>query len=388
MNRDNGKQQSKSELKVNNDLISTILESLDGIIYVSDFDTYELLYVNNGLKELLGFDPTGSKCWQYIHAQQKGICPFCSNEKLLGADSRPKEPVCWEYVNPYNKKWYSARDRAIKWLDGRYVRLEVAVDITSQKQMQQFLQEARLQAEGARDSKSRYVALVAHDLKSPFVAILGMLKRILERETFNHPVHKKFLENIITNGQSMMAMIDNLLDMDRLETGKMRPVLEFFNSSQMIDDVFNNFLHLAQEKNICLKNKVPSGKQIYADRYLYFTVLNNLISNAIKFCYTDGKVSVFMPDETRSNTLAVKDTGQGVKEEMIADLFDEDIQTISQGTSGEKGTGLGLIFCKEILKAHGGVISVESSTSKGSIFFIELPEACDLQEGESDDPSE
>ncbi len=367
---------------MSNEVVSTILESLDGIIYVSDFDTYELLYVNQGVKDLLGFDPTGEKCWQYIHAHQKGVCSFCSNDQLMTSDGRPEKTYCWEYINPYDKKWYAARDRAIHWIDNRYVRLEVAVDITSQKRMQQFLQEAKTQAENAKDAKSRHVALVAHDLKSPFVAILGMLKRILERENFAHPVHKKFLENIINNGRRMMTMIDNLLDMDRLEAGRMRPELVFFNGSIMVEEVFKNFSHLAKEKDIILQNKVPLNKELFADKYLYFTVLNNLISNAIKFSYAKSTITVFVPDETKDNTLAVKDRGKGVKKEMVSDLFDEDIQTISRGTSGEKGTGLGLILCKEIVEAHGGVIRIKSTISKGSVFYVELPEVCDLQSTE------
>lgn len=367
----------ESELKSREELIATILDSLDGIIYVSDFDTYELLYVNQGLKNLLGFDPTGRKCWQYIHTYQKAACQFCTNSKLLTGSGEPDKPYCWEYINQYNKKWYAARDQAIRWLDGRYVRLEIAVDITEQKRIQQFLKEARSQAEVATNTKNKYVALVAHDLRTPFVAILGMLKRILERETFNHPVHKDFVESIINNGRRMMLLIDNLLDMDRLEAGRMRPDLVFFDCSEMVEDVFRNFAHLANEKNIKLENKVPRGKEIFADKYLYFTVLNNLISNGIKFSYAEGKVTVFVPDEDKVNTIAVSDSGAGVKEEMVVDLFDENITTTSFGTSGEKGTGLGLIFCREIVNAHGGTIRVESSLQGGSVFHIELPDVCE-----------
>lgn len=368
-------------LEQQHEVVSTILESLDGIIYVSDFETHELLYVNQGLKDLLGFDPTGQKCWQYIHAQTKGACPFCSNNKLLNSQGDPEKTYCWEYINPYNKKWYAARDQAIPWPDGRYVRLEIAVDITDQKTIQQFLQEAKTQAEAAKEMKNRYVAMVAHDLKSPFVAILGMLQRILEKETFSRPVHKKFMEDIINNSRRMMSLIDNLLDMNRLEAGKMTPEPRFFDSSRMVADVLKKFDHTAKEKKVALENRVPPEKVIFADKYLFFIILNNLISNAIKFCYQAGKVSVYVPDDCGENTLAVKDTGIGLEKEIIPDLFEESIRTTSRGTSGEKGTGLGLIFCHEIVKAHGGSIRVESAIGKGSTFYVILPEVCNLENG-------
>ncbi len=367
--------------KVSYEVVSTILDSLDGIIYVSDFETYELLYVNQGLKDLLGFDPTGQKCWQYIHAQHKGVCSFCSNNQLLNSQGHPEKTYCWEYINPYNKRWYAARDQAILWTDERYVRLEIAVDITDQKTIQQFLQEAKTQAEAAKDMKNRYVAMVAHDLKSPFVAILGMLQRILEKESFSKPVHKKFMEDIINNSRRMMSLIDNLLDMNRLEVGKMAPEPRFFDSSRMVEEVFKKYAHTAEEKNITLENRVPPEKAIFADKYLFFTILNNLISNAIKFSYQEGQVSVFIPGECGDNALAVKDKGIGMEEEIIPDLFKESIRTTSRGTSGEKGTGLGLIFCHEIVKAHGGTIRVESSKEKGSTFYVILPEVCNLENG-------
>lgn len=367
-------------ISISGELIARILDSLDGIVYVADIQTNEILFANSYLKRAFGFDPTGRKCQQLIETSHGNGGDFCDSSKLLGADGQPTEALYHEYQNPFNQKWYAAKAQAIEWADGRYVRLEIALDITEHKQLQSFLKEARKQAENAVNTKNRFVALVAHDLKSPFVSILGMLKRILRKETFKYEVHRKFLENIIVNGHRMLKMIDNLLDMDRLETGKIRPEPSYFDLSEMVSEVFDNFSHLAERKQLSLKNCVPMDTEIYADKYLYFVVLNNLISNAVKFSFAMGKIEVsYDADETRTR-LIVRDQGQGIPVKYINDIFRPDVKTTSLGTGGETGSGLGLVFCQQIMKAHGGSIQLESAEGVGSTFYVDLGPSCRLPE--------
>ncbi len=308
-----------------------------------------------------------------------GPCSFCTNCRLLDKERNPTPPLQWEYQNPYNKKWYAAKDQAILWSNGKYVRLEIAVDITEQKRLQHFLQEARKQAELAKDVRSRFVALVAHDLKSPFFSITQMLKRILERETFVYRVHQQFLENIVENGHRMLKMIDNLLSMDRFETGDMKLDMKFFNASDMADEVLENFKHPALEKDLTLINEIPPETKLYADKYLYYVVLNNLVSNAVKFSEREGRIILAVAEREHSATIVVKDNGRGMSREYAQNLFKADIRTSSQGTLGEQGSGLGLIFCQDIMKAHHGEIRVESQKGIGTRFYVELPRCSSIE---------
>jgi signal transduction histidine kinase len=367
------------QLKQSNELLSRMLESFDGIIYVADFDSHEILFANEYLKNLFGFDPVGRHCWQYIHSSKDGPCEFCSNDRLLDEDGKPAEPYQWEYQNPFNKKWYAAKDQAVMWSSGKYVRLEIANDISEQKQLQHFLQEARRQADLAAGIRSRFVALVAHDLKSPFFSIIQMIRRILERETFSHRAHQQFLENIVENGHRMLQMIDDLLSMDRFEKADVKLDRSFFDVSEMADEVLQNFSHLAFEKGIRVINYIPAGSMLYADKYLYFVVLNNLVSNAVKFNEKGGEIEVLIPEADRPMMVAVSDNGKGMSQDYLENLFKADVKTSSRGTSGEKGSGLGLIFCQDILRAHHGTIHVESERDAGTTFYIELPECSDAR---------
>ncbi len=378
--------ETEARLKQLNELLAGIISTFDGIIYVVDFDSHEILFANDYLRSLFGFDPVGKKCHQLIHSAEDKPCMFCSNQRLLAESDRVLEPQQYEYQNPFNKKWYRAKDQLIKWSDGRYVKLEIAIDITEQKSIEHFLQEARMQAEQGMGMRSRLVALVAHDLKSPFYSMTQMLKRILEREHFDHDIHRQFLENIVINGQRMLQMIDNLLSMDRLETGTIKLEKSFFNVHQMAREVVQNFINLAFDKAIRMTNTIPPDAEIYADRHLYFVVMNNLMSNAIKFSQRGGLVELCLPDPARPMSIAVKDNGEGMSKDYAENLFRSDIKTSSKGTKGETGSGLGLLFCNGIIEAHHGRILVESESRVGSTFIIELPECSKIDR--PDEPGE
>lgn len=126
--------------------IETILNSLDALVYVSDMQTYDLLYINDyGAAE---WGPmTGRKCYQVLQAGQDSACHFCTNNRLLTADKKPAGVYVWEFQNTLNGRWYQCRDQAIYWTDGRLVRIEIATDITDRKEIEQQLANAKILAE-------------------------------------------------------------------------------------------------------------------------------------------------------------------------------------------------------------------------------------------------
>lgn len=126
--------------------IATILNSLDALVYVSDMRTYELIFINDYGKKTWG-SVLGRKCYQYLQSGQSSPCKFCTNNKIVGKDGVPTEVYVWEFKNTANKRWYQCRDQAIKWIDGRMVRLEVAFDITDIKKNEARLESARKYAE-------------------------------------------------------------------------------------------------------------------------------------------------------------------------------------------------------------------------------------------------
>ncbi len=126
--------------------IETVLDSLDALVYVADMNTHELLFLNAYGRTEWG-DADGRKCWQVLQSGQTGPCSFCNNALLLDPHGKPSGVQVWEFRNTHNNRWYQCRDQAIRWPDGRLVRMEIATDITDLKDLQNQLTEARLQAE-------------------------------------------------------------------------------------------------------------------------------------------------------------------------------------------------------------------------------------------------
>ncbi|MBF0634029.1 MAG: PAS domain-containing protein [Nitrospinae bacterium] len=252
------------------------------------------------------------------------------------------------------KAYRGMRDQAMKTAD----ELRIAKDV----------------AEDATRLKDKFVALVAHDLKSPLSSIIG-LTRIVQDDKFSPPIprHKEILEHLFRSCMQMTQMIDELLNINRLQTGKIKPARRFFNpriAMQMTMDILST---LAEEKGVTLVNSLSPSARIYADPPLFDEVARNLVSNAIKFCRKGDMVEAFTPDGSPS-TVALRDTGVGVDSRMLPNIFRQDVKTTTHGTAGERGTGLGLPYCHEIMTAHGGFITLESKLGEGSVFYAAFPD--------------
>lgn len=128
------------------DSITTILDSMDALVYVADLHSHELIFINRYGRAHWG-EPQGRTCYQHLQSGQDSPCSFCTNARLLDAQGQPNPPYVWEFQNTVNGRWYQCRDQAIRWVDGRYVRLEIAVDISELKQLELQLRQAKEEAE-------------------------------------------------------------------------------------------------------------------------------------------------------------------------------------------------------------------------------------------------
>ncbi len=246
-------------------------------------------------------------------------------------------------------------------------------DITERKKSEEVLKRAKEEAEEATRLKDKFVNLVAHDLRSPFASITGALKLLSDDPELKlNPDQRKLINSVLKSGDRMVSMIDEMLDISRLQTGKIQLKPRFFDGRMVVGAVLGSIIFRADEKGIEVVNEVPEGARLHADITLFSETISNLVSNAVKFCDKGDTVTLFIPPE-RPTTIAVKDTGSGIKESILPDLFKSEVKTTTAGSSGELGTGLGLPYSYEIMQAHGGDITVESVKGEGSVFYVELP---------------
>ncbi|WP_372958443.1 GGDEF domain-containing protein [Marinobacter sp.] len=136
---------------LNYQAIATVLNSLDALVYVADMETHDLIFFNDYGKQFWG-KVGQKKCWQVLQKDQDGPCAFCTNPQLVDEEGNSTGPVVWEFQNTANHRWYQCRDQAIRWIDGRLVRMEIATDITERKEMEQALKAAKAEAEKLADT--------------------------------------------------------------------------------------------------------------------------------------------------------------------------------------------------------------------------------------------
>jgi signal transduction histidine kinase len=237
------------------------------------------------------------------------------------------------------------------------------------------LEVARRNAEDATKLKDKFVSLVAHDLRSPFTSMLGLLRMMDENGNGSQLSEKQklILDRVGRSGEGLLKMIEELLNISRLQTGTILVRPKFVDATFTVNMVVSTLDHLSKSKKIEIVNEVPKGTMLYADFDLIQEVLVNLVSNAIKFTNPGGRIAIFVPEGRRS-VIAVRDTGVGISASFLPKIFRYEEKTTTSGTNGERGSGLGLPLSAEIMLAHGGTLRAESKPGEGAVFYAELPE--------------
>jgi len=369
-----------TEQKDSFERFSTVLNSFDGLVYVADMDTYELLFLNQYGVDIWG-DNCGKICWQTLQSGQTGPCAFCTNDKLVDADSNPTGPHIWEFKNTVNNEWYECRDQAIKWLDGRVVRMEIASNITERKTSQEQkvkLEEKLIQAQ-KMETIGTLASGIAHDFNNILFPIVGHSEMLLEDVPEDSPIRPS-LDQIYTGAMRASELVKQILTFSRQESGemklmKMQPIIK--EALKLIRSTIPTTIDIKQ-------NIQADCGVIKADPTQIHQVVMNLATNAYHAMEeTSGELKVSLkqikigtldlinPDMTSGQyaCITVADTGIGMDKELTQKIFDPFFTTKAVG----KGTGMGLSVVHGIVVGMGGAIQVNSKLGKGTEFYVYFP---------------
>jgi signal transduction histidine kinase len=218
-------------------------------------------------------------------------------------------------------------------------------------------------------TKDKFFNIVAHDLKNPFTSLLGSSELLFQNiNQMDHEQIKTLALILNDSAKSGYAILQNLLDWSRSQTGLLKFNPERINLRDLIDEHISNLEQISANKEIKMFSGITEDIYILADRNMIKTILRNLLSNAIKYSFRHGKVVVSANIEREQVIISVKDTGIGIPEDMIDRLFRIETKNSMPGTENEQGTGLGLKLCKEFVEKMNGAIWVESIENKGSEF--------------------
>ncbi|MCX6164081.1 MAG: PAS domain-containing sensor histidine kinase, partial [Ignavibacteriae bacterium] len=247
-------------------------------------------------------------------------------------------------------------------------------DITKRKQDEYQLRKYADEQAELNATKDKFYSIIAHDLRSPFQTLLGYSDMLRSNVKELKPEKiSGYSDNIHKATTETYSLLEDLLQWTGSQTGRIKAFPEMIYVIELIYSVIKIFKDSAKSKNIVLYSNVIEDLFINADRNMVMTILRNFVSNAIKFTKREGQIVLDAKENDKEVIISVTDSGVGIAKEDISKLFRIDSTFSTKGTEKEKGTGLGLIICKEFTEKNNGTIKVESEVGKGSTFKLILP---------------
>ena len=325
--------------------------------------------VNQQMCELTGRSPDellGTPFKNYFTDPQRaeeGIKLVLSDNKVTNYELTARRKEGGETVVSYNAATFYDRENKLQGV------FAAARDVTDRKRFEQSLQVANRM-------KSEFLANMSHELRTPLNGIIGFSEFLIDEKIGKLvPKQKEYLHDILNSGRHLLQLINDVLDLSKVEAGKMELHPETFSLTHAVKEVCSVVAPMAQKKNLVIRQEVdPAVDEVTLDLQKFKQVLLNLLSNAVKFTDEGGTVDIVasLHDGARLH-LQIRDTGIGIKPEDLGKLFVEFQQLDSSMARRYQGTGLGLVLTKKIVEFQLGAISVQSEVGKGSTFTVLLP---------------
>lgn len=368
------------------EILKAIIESLGAGIIMVDLDG-KVMFINKAWKDLFNYIDFGKDygtqddfyvdcetCWNTELLLKNTMFGMENGQEILKKliellkDNESRYAVDIEQTNPVKRFINLYSNPCISSADHSFGRVFVVRDISHQKEVDRL--------------KMELISTVSHELRTPMSSIMGFSELLLTRK-LSEERNKEYIGIINSESKRLTNLINDFLDIQRMESGKQVFNKQYNSIDEIITEALRLFQDVSDKHRIVYKNYTKKEPFVYCDRDKMLQVLSNLLSNAIKYSPKGGNVTIILDGNKDNVNIKIIDEGLGIPEDMKAKLFTKFFRIDNDDRREIGGTGLGLAICKEIIKAHGGKIGVESAFGKGSTFFIDLP-SCARKKVEAD----
>jgi len=339
------------------------------MICIAGFDGY-FKRLNPAWEKTLGFTTEELLAVPYLQFVHPDDCEATAAEAA-------KLATGLETISFENR--YRCKDGSYKWLlwgctpslDHHLV-YAAAHDITERKRTEEALLRAKEEAERASKFKDQFLSMMSHELRTPLNAVLGFSELLADERCgpLNDRQHR-YLDHVRTGGQHLLKLINDVLDLSRIEAGRLELAMEVVSVEPVIAEVLESLRPLADKKSLVISRHCDSGLAVHADATRFKQVLLNLLGNAVKFTPSGGRIEVAAQGADGQVRIAVRDTGPGIPLEEQTRIF-ESFYRLSGAASAAEGTGLGLAIAHRLVSLQGGEMGVESQPGHGACFFFNL----------------
>jgi len=349
----------------------TLIESMPDGVYRSTHDG-KFVDVNPAMIKMLGYDSKEEllaidiKSQLYFNPGDRESLTLHLHQEKLDIFPLKKKDGTAVWIEDHG--WFITDENGeIMYHEG------ISRDVTERRNAELQLQQYSEELKELIATRDKFFSIIAHDLKSPFNSITGLSEIIKdEAKHLDIATIEQYAEIIHSTSRNTFKLLENLLDWARIQQSQMpfHPVPLILKT--IANEVVELMVEKANSKVIAIINYIPENLIVMADENMLKTIFRNLISNALKFTSVNGKVEISAVSANNTIEISVHDTGTGINQEDISKIFKIGSNFSKRGTENEKGTGLGLMLCKEFVEKHGGKIRVESEEGKGSTFFFTI----------------
>lgn len=369
-------QKQSEELHLETLLFDALLENTSDNVYFKDLDSRFIRSSRAQSKLFKLNDPkeTRGKTDFDFFTEEHARGAWNDEQRIIkeGVSISKEEKETWP---DKPDTWVSTTKAPLRDYDGKIIgTFGISRDITERVEQERIILQQNEELLELNKHKDKLMSIIAHDLRSPFNSFLG-LTEILDKQVATMSAQEiKQMANIIRNSATRIYdLLSNLLEWTRLQRGQISAAKMEFLLADIVTQSIDALQEMALDKKIDLNVSISEGLTVFADPYMLQIIIHNLLTNAIKFTAEGGQVSLEANRNEKGNShIAIRDTGIGMPNSLIAHLFQLDGHANRPGTKGESSTGLGLLVCKEFAEKQGAKLWVESQEGKGTIFHLEI----------------